>query len=53
MNHIIDRNQISIFEDLIPIYDLIHIFAVSNSVSGVYENPAYNTCIRYYNVTKN
>lgn len=52
-NYIEIQKQIFENADLIPIYDLIHIFAVSNSVSGVYENPAYNTCVRYYNVTKN
>ena len=39
--------------DLIPMYDMIHVYAISNNISGVYENPAYPTCIRYYDVTKN
>ena len=45
--------QKSIFEraDLIPLYDIAKIYAVSNSVEGVYENPAYPTCVNYYNVT--
>ena len=63
-NTVIDRDkaeqqyievQKQIFDnaDLIPMYDMIHVYAISNSVSGVYENPAYPTCIRYYDVTKN
>ena len=47
------QKQIYENADLIPMYDMIHVYAISNSISGVYENPAYNTCIRYYNVTKN
>lgn len=39
--------------DLIPMYDMIHIYAISKKISGVHENPAYPTCIPYYNVTKN
>ena len=63
-NTVIDRDkaeqqyievQKQIFDnaDLIPMYDMIHVYAISNAVSGVYENPAYPTCIRYYDVTKN
>ena len=38
--------------DMIPMYDMIHVYAISNSITGVHENPAYPTCIPYYNVTK-
>lgn len=34
-------------------YDAVQFYAVSNTISGVYENPAYQTCIYYYNITKN
>ena len=32
-------------------YDMVDVYVVSNAVQGVYENPAYPTCINYYNVT--
>ncbi len=47
------QKQIYDNADLIPIFDDIHVYAISNAVSGVYENPAYPTCIHYYNVTRN
>ena len=34
-------------------YDAVQYYAVSNTISGVYENPAYQTCIYYYDITKN
>ena len=34
-------------------YDAMLYYAVSNTISGVYENPAYQTCIYYYDITKN
>lgn len=34
-------------------YDMIQNYAISNTISGVYENPAYQTCINYYDITKN
>ena len=37
--------------DMIPMYDMVDVYVVSNAVQGVYENPAYPTCINYYNVT--
>lgn len=47
------QKQIYDNADLIPMYDMIHVYAISNDVSGVRENPAYPTCIFYYDVTKN
>lgn len=37
--------------DLIPMYDMVNVYASSNAIDGVYENPAYPTCINYYNIT--
>ena len=34
-------------------YDVVQNYAVSDTVSGVYENPAYQTCIYYYDITRN
>lgn len=34
-------------------YDAVQYYAVSDTISGVYENPAYQTCIYYYDITKN
>ena len=33
-------------------FDDSHTLIVSNTISGVEENPAYSTVIHYYNVTK-
>lgn len=33
-------------------YDMVQNYVVSNTISGVYENPAYQTCIYYYDITK-
>lgn len=38
--------------DIIFAYDKIDMFVISNQVEGVYENPAYASCINYYHVTK-
>lgn len=35
------------------LYDTMHIYAVSPSISGIHENPAYATAIPYYNITRN
>lgn len=34
-------------------YDAVQYYSVSNTISGVKENPAYQTCIYYYDITKN
>lgn len=34
-------------------YDTRQNYVVSDTISGVYENPAYQTCISYYAITKN
>ena len=34
-------------------YDKMQVYAMSDTVGGVYENPAYQTCISYYDITKN
>ena len=36
---------------LLNIYDEVRSYAISNTIEGVYENPAYPTAIHYYNVT--
>ena len=38
---------------MIYMYDDSHTFVVSNTISGVYENPAYSYVIHYYDITKN
>lgn len=38
---------------IIYAYDMVQHYAVSNTIRGVYENPAYQTCIYYYDITKN
>ena len=38
--------------DFIFPYDKINTYIISNAIDGVYENPAYASCINYYNVTK-
>ena len=47
------QKQIYDNADIIPIFDDIHVYILSNAVSGVRENPAYPTCVFYYDVTKN
>lgn len=49
------RMQEEILEDcyMIFAYDIVQSYVVSDTISGVYENPAYQTCISYYNITKN
>lgn len=37
--------------DIMSLYDMVDIFFISNSIDGVYENPAYPSCVYYYNVT--
>lgn len=37
---------------LIFAYDMIQNYVVSDLISGVYENPAYPTCIYYYDIVK-
>jgi peptide/nickel transport system substrate-binding protein len=37
--------------DILTLYDKINTYIVGNGVDGVYENPAYPSCIYYYNVT--
>ena len=34
-------------------YDSMQHYAVSDTIRGVYENPAYQTCMNYYGITKN
>lgn len=34
-------------------YDMMQNYIVSDAISGVYENPAYQTCLYYYDITKN
>lgn len=34
-------------------YDAMQNYVVSNAINGVYENPAYQTCMYYYDITKN
>ena len=46
------QNQIYENADIIPIFDDIHVYIISNAVDGVRENPAYPTCVFYYDVTK-
>jgi len=36
---------------LLNIYDQVRTYAVSNTIEGVYENPAYPTAVQYYNIT--
>ena len=36
--------------DIMTLYDTINIYATSNNVEGVYENPAYPSAVYYYNV---
>ena len=45
--------QKSLYEnaDIMPLYDTVTTYIVSNSIEGVYENPAYSSSIYYYNVT--
>lgn len=38
---------------MIYAYNTMQYYAVSNTISGVYENPAYQTCIYYYDITIN
>lgn len=38
--------------DIMVLYDMISNYVVRNEIKGVYENPAYSSCINYYNVTK-
>ncbi len=33
-------------------YDMMQNYVVSDKIQGVYENPAYQTCISYYNVQR-
>lgn len=33
-------------------FDMMQHYAVSNTISGVYENPAYQTCVYYYDIRK-
>lgn len=33
-------------------YDAVQNYAVSNAITGVYENPAYQTCVSYYDITR-
>lgn len=49
------RMQEKILEEcyMIFAYDAMQNYAVSDTVSGVYENPAYQTCIYYYDIVKN
>jgi peptide/nickel transport system substrate-binding protein len=47
------QRQIIENADIMTLYDKINTYIVSNSVSGVYENPAYPSCVNYYNVTIN
>lgn len=37
--------------DVMVIYDMINTYVVRNEVKGVYENPAYTSCVNYRNVT--
>ena len=34
-------------------YDMMQNYVISNRISGVYENPAYQTCVYYYDISKN
>lgn len=36
---------------MIYAYNAMQYYVVSNAISGVYENPAYQTCIYYYGIT--
>ena len=36
---------------LLNIYDEVRTYAISNTIEGVYENPAYPTAVHYYDVT--
>ena len=36
---------------LMNLYDQVRTYAISNTIEGVYENPAYPTAVQYYNVT--
>lgn len=36
---------------MIYAYNAMQYYVVSNTISGVYENPAYQTCIYYYDIT--
>ena len=47
--------QKKLLEDspMIYMYDDSHTFVVSNTIDGVYENPAYSYVIHYYDITKN
>ena len=50
----IEAQQILIDEAyMINIFDDTHTYVVNNSITGVYENPAYSTVVSYYNVRKN
>ena len=33
-------------------YNTLQYYAVNNAIHGVYENPAYQTCVSYYDITK-
>lgn len=33
-------------------YDMVQNYVVSNAIKGVYENPAYQTCISYYEIER-
>lgn len=51
-NYIEVQKQLVENSDFIFPYDKIDTYIISNQVDGVYENPAYASCINYYNVTK-
>ena len=34
-------------------YNTVQYYAVNNTIHGVYENPAYQTCIYYYDIMRN
>ena len=49
----IEAQQILIDEAyMINIFDDTHTYVVNNSITGVYENPAYSTVVSYYNVRR-
>lgn len=37
---------------IINMYDQNRTYIISNSITGVHENPAYSTAVQYYNVTR-
>jgi len=37
---------------ILPMYDQSRTYVVSNTITGVYENPAYSTVVNFYKITK-